>query len=129
MRINPDNVTFEGDDIPNIVAKRTTIGTLADELRRRHCIVIYPEDQIGQLVRELAKLGVSGTSHLRIDNAELVDVEPDGDFDKWMQIRTEMDRFDAYSSTTYSGRIDNLAKVISSLIDLLQPPSVREART
>ena len=63
--------------------------------------------------------------HLHRDEGEPAAVEVGVDFDKWMQLGIEMDRIDHYSE---SAKVGILQYVVSSMLDLLQPPSVREAR-
>lgn len=94
---------FENNPTSSAPLNKISFDTIVDWLRDQDFQVTYPGDR--------------------------TIVDPDAgptDFDKWTQIWTEMDRIDVYSDY---GKIGILTHVVRSLLDLLQPASVRATRT
>src|SRR5215216_1256161 len=93
-------------DVPDL--SYFTLDELFEEIRKRGCEIDFDRPDASRPPTVRVEAG---------GNQEPVE--------KWMQVAIELDRIDMYTETAQVGI---LVHCVRALFDLLQPPSVREAR-
>ena len=124
------DISFDDGDIAHLIRERSTIEMLADELHHRgydvyerHAHNVAPLDQIDLAAIEdwLRDHGYSVVDKRVTRDTQLAVDEAGMDFAKWMLL-VKLVEMPPFSLT-------DAEQALNLLVDLLQPPSVREARS